>query len=69
MATQGTETYFAPPEKEPEDALSRQAEKLLAEPIVARLLDTMPEPTVVLNSKRQIVLANEKTETLLGDFR
>ncbi len=62
-------THFAPAEKEGEIELARQLETLVADPLVDRLLDSFPEPTMVLNSKRQIVLANEQTQGLLGKSR
>src|SRR4051794_20053833 len=62
-------TYFAPPEKERARELARQQEVLTADPAVDRLLDCLPEPTIVLNSLRQIVRANERAESLLGTTR
>jgi nitrogen-specific signal transduction histidine kinase len=59
-------THFAPPGREDEAVLSRQQEALLADPMVDRLLDSFPEPTMILNSKRQIVRVNERTRALLG---
>lgn len=59
-------TQFAAREREDEAVLARQQEVLLADPLVDRLLDAFPEPTMVLNSKRQIVRANEQTRRLLG---
>ena len=44
----------------------RQQETLRADPVVDRLLDCLPEPTMLLNSRRQIVRANERAESLLG---
>ena len=46
-------TYFAPPEKEVPAVLARQKQILLADPLVDRLLESIPEPTVVLNSRRR----------------
>jgi len=62
-------TYFAPPEKVEEVVLARQLEALLADPLVAQLLDCFSEPTIILNTKRQIVRANERTQQLLGTPR
>jgi nitrogen-specific signal transduction histidine kinase len=62
-------TYFAPPEREQENVLLRQYESLAADPFVDRLLDSLPEPTMILNSRRQIVRANEQTAKLLGMSR
>ena len=57
-------TYFAPPEKEEEVVLARQLETLVADPLVDQLLDSLPEPTMILNARRQIVRANERTQGL-----
>ena len=62
-------THFAPPEMEVEVVLARQQASLLADSLVDQLLDSFPEPTMILNSKRQIVLANERTQGLLGMSR
>jgi len=62
-------THFAPAEREDEATLARQLETLVADPLVDRLLDSLPEPTMVLNGKRQIVLANKRTQGLLGRSR
>jgi K+-sensing histidine kinase KdpD len=66
MGSQGTTTFFAPAERASEILLDRQTQTLRGEPIVEQLLDSLPEPTMVLNAQRQIVLANEKTEAVLG---
>jgi K+-sensing histidine kinase KdpD len=62
-------THFAPPGKEEEVVLARQPASLLADPLVDQLLDSFPEPTMILNSERQIVLANERIQGLLGMSR
>ncbi len=62
-------TLFAPAEREDEVELARQLETLVADPLVERLLDSFPAPTMILNSRRQIVLANEQTQGLLGRSR
>jgi nitrogen-specific signal transduction histidine kinase len=62
-------TLFAPAEREDEVELARQLETLVADSLVERLLDSFPEPTMILNSRRQIVLANEQTQGLLGRSR
>ena len=46
-------THFAPAEKEDEAELARQLEVLVADPLVDRLLDAFPEPTMVLNSRHR----------------
>jgi nitrogen fixation/metabolism regulation signal transduction histidine kinase len=62
-------TRYSPQEIEEEAVLSRQQETLVADPFVDRLLDAFPEPTMVLNSRRQIVRANKRTEELLRASR
>ena len=64
--SQASLTHFAIAEREDASVLARQQESLVAEPLIDQLLDAFPEPTLVLNSKRQIVRANEQTRTLLG---
>ncbi|MGC8640446.1 MAG: ATP-binding protein [Isosphaeraceae bacterium] len=62
-------TYFAPPEREDKFVLVRQLEMLETDSLVDQLLDALPDPTVLLNSRRQIVRANERTAELLGVSR
>jgi PAS domain-containing protein len=69
MGTQGKTTFFAPAERASQAMLDRQTVALQAEPIVERLLDSLPEPTMILNEHRQIVQANEKTKAVLGRSR
>ena len=64
--SQASLTHFADAERADESVLARQQESLVAEPLVDQLLDAFPQPTLVLNSKRQIVRANEQTRVLLG---
>jgi signal transduction histidine kinase len=66
MESQVKTTFFAPSERATEVVLDRQTSALQTEPIVEQLLDSLPEPTMLLNAHRQIVLANEKTEAVLG---
>jgi hypothetical protein len=46
-----------------------QREKLMADPVVNALLDCFPEPAMILNRQRQIVLANDKLAVLLNQPR
>jgi K+-sensing histidine kinase KdpD len=62
-------TSFAPAERRSIQEIRRQTASLVNQPIVVRLLDGYPEPAVVLNHERQIVLANDKLEALLGKPR
>lgn len=59
-------TYFAPPERACPEVLAEQHRKLASEALVTSLLDSFPEPVMVLNAERQIVLANDKLTSLLG---
>jgi PAS domain-containing protein len=62
-------TYFEPPAKEEPAVLATQEDALLADALVGQLLDAIPEPTVVLNAKRQIIRANAQARGLLGATR
>jgi len=58
-------TYFAPPEKEEEVVLVRQLESLVADPVVDQLLDSLPEPTLILNTAGSLKGMAE----ILGELR
>lgn len=58
-------TFFAPAERASAEAIARQHELLTGSPLVRQLLDAFPEPAMVLNRERQIVLANDKLANLL----
>ena len=62
----GPGTRFAPPDRLDEGRVREQGEHLARDPLVARLLDSFPEPVVILNGERQIVLANDKLARLLA---
>ncbi len=51
-------TLFAPPERVSRDLMARQAETLLAMKLLPKLFDSIEQMVAVLNSQRQIVLAN-----------
>jgi signal transduction histidine kinase len=57
-------TYFADPERTPRENLERQRALMTANPLVAALLDSFPEPAAIVNRQRQIVLANDKMAAL-----
>lgn len=59
------QTYFAPAEKADRSTLNRQESRLRSESLLGAVLDGFPEPAVILNSNRQILLANDKAERLL----
>ncbi len=58
-------TYFAPAERTPPAKLQAQYQRLCAEPVIRKLMDSFPEPAVVLNRQRMIVLANDKFAQML----
>jgi hypothetical protein len=62
-------TYFEPPETEDPAVLASQKEVLLADGLADRLLESIPEPTVLLNARRQIIRANVRAQELLGATR
>jgi len=60
------ETSFAPAERDPQEQILRQHEKLSALPFVRDFLDAVPNMTTVLNAHRQIVFANRAFMDFLG---
>jgi nitrogen-specific signal transduction histidine kinase len=69
MEYQGTHTEFAPAERTPAEVLSGQSRILSEQPFLREMMDCFPEPVVVLNQTRQIVLANDKMASLLQRTR
>jgi len=59
-------TYSAPAERASAAEVAADHQKLLQEPLVQHLLDTLPEPAMILNPQRQVVLANDKLTALLN---
>ena len=59
-------TAFAPAARASREAIADQHRLLEASPFVVDLLDSFPEPVVLLNPERQIVLANDKMAAILG---
>jgi Histidine kinase-, DNA gyrase B-, and HSP90-like ATPase len=53
-------TYFAPPERDSQEQIRRDHSSLRAMALVRQLLDSFPEPAMILNRHRQIVYANDK---------
>ncbi len=62
-------TDFAPAERAALEETDRQHRKLATSPFLTALLDSFPEPAVILNRQRQIVFANDKLAALLGCSR
>lgn len=65
-ATPGVSTHFASPGRADAARIAAQHAALAADPFVTALLDSFPEPAIILNEHRQIVFANDKLATLLG---
>jgi signal transduction histidine kinase len=62
-------TLFAPAERAQPAEIQIQHRTVTADPFVKALLDCFPEPAMILNRQRQIVLANDKLATLLNHPR
>ncbi len=60
------DTAFASAVREGTEALEAQRLALLAEPHVTTMLEAMPGPAMVLNTRRQILLANRLLLGMLG---
>ena len=58
-------TSFAPAERLTADEIASQNQQLSSHSLVAHLLDCLPDPVVILNQQRQIVLANRGFVQLL----
>lgn len=69
MIDESLSTLFAPAERSSPDELGAQQGKVSAQTFVRVLMDCFPEPAMVLNKNRQIVLANDKLAHLLGRSR
>jgi len=57
-------TYSAPAERASTAEVAADHQKLLQEPLVQQLLDSFPEPAMILNPQRQVVLASDKLAAL-----
>ena len=58
-------TLFAPAERLGADEIALQNQQLRSHPLATEILDCLPDPTVILNEQRQIVLANRALAELL----
>jgi signal transduction histidine kinase len=58
-------TAFAPAERAVLDEIRRQYEKLASVPLLADVLDAVPQITLILNEQRQIVFANRSFAELV----
>lgn len=59
-------TFFASPERASKESVGNDYKALGGNPVVQQLLDSSPEPIMVLNQHRQIVFVNDKLTTMLG---
>jgi signal transduction histidine kinase len=60
------ETAFAPPERDDADAIWRQRQVFISDPLAMTMLESMPGPAAVLNTRRQIIVANRQFLQVLG---
>ncbi len=61
-----TRSIFAPAERDPQEAIRGQSGRLQLMGSLSLVLDSLPEIALVLNSKRQILFANEQTLASFG---
>jgi hypothetical protein len=66
MIKSALSTLFAPAERVRSDEVRSQCEKLAGNRLIGTLLDSFPEPAMILNRERQIVLANDKLAAVLN---
>ncbi|MCC6642621.1 MAG: PAS domain-containing protein [Deltaproteobacteria bacterium] len=59
-------TSFAPAERADPATLEAQRAMIASEPLVREMLEAFPEPAVILNAERQILVANRKMQEMLG---
>lgn len=59
-------TQFAPPDRDPLEQIQAQSGKLHDMALMRAMLNSVPEVFVVVNAKRQIVLANTVLSQMLG---
>lgn len=60
------ETYFASPERAPEEELKRQADFAINNPIILVVLESVEGFVIILNEHRQILAGNREILDLLG---
>ncbi len=59
-------TYYAPGERADEEQLRTARARFLADETAVAVLESMPDPVMVLNAQRQIVAANSRLLDMLG---
>jgi len=59
-------TFFAPPERDLLTTIRDQARRIESSELFHAILDALPDIAFVLNTKRQIIFANDAAKSLLG---
>ena len=59
-------TLLVPAEREDAEKIQTQCQKLAGNRLIGALLHSFPEPAMILNRERQIVLANDKLAAVLN---
>ncbi len=65
-ASEPRSTWFLPAERADRPTIDAQRALVLSEVTVRQVLDAFPEPAVILNENRQIILTNPRMELLAG---
>ncbi|MCL2117488.1 MAG: sensor histidine kinase [Planctomycetaceae bacterium] len=60
-------TYFASPERSPEEEIFRQSIKIQLQEMLVTAFDAVPITLVILNNHRQIIGVNSQTKSQFGD--
>lgn len=66
MTVSALATCFAPPQRADAAQVEADHQELMETPLILQLLNSFPEPVMVLNPERQIVLANDPLAALLN---
>ncbi len=53
------QTYYAPAERASEDQINKEADMIIALPLVGQILDSIPNIVLILDEQRQIVFVNQ----------
>jgi len=62
-------THFDIPERLTREMVAAERDAVATQPLVALMLDGFPEPAMLVNRYRQVVVANDKAAALLGCTR
>ena len=66
MQSPTLETAFLPAERTPTEELARQRKLVHGHPLLPTFCEAVPQPLVILNRRREIVLANRPFHEMLG---